>query len=325
MTLGGVVAEVNGTPIYANKVLASLDPILRERARQLDAAKFRAAALIDIKKTIEERIRIELSYAAAQRTLDADDKRLAEALTIQWRMQQITRAGGSVELAKRRARDEFGLDFDDQVQEQSRNELTRIYEQKKIVPRIQVSAADIREYYDRNVDKEYSEPERVKFRLIKVDFDKRGGKEKALNQAADFYKRAKNGEDFTEMARKENDERMFAADAPLEMSPSSFAIKTVRETLPKLQPGQVSEPLPDAKAFYLVKLEERKPGVVRPFEEQAVQDKIRNTLKIEQYRKLRELDYYRLTKNAAIRWDDDMTAIALDMAMQKYAQYAAAK
>jgi parvulin-like peptidyl-prolyl isomerase len=325
MTLGGVVAEVNGTPIYANKVLASLDPILRQKARQLDAENFRRQAASDIRKTIDELIRVELFYAAAQRTLDIDDKHLADGLTIQWRVQQITRAGGSVELAKRRAREEQGVDFDDLVQEQSRTELTRIYEQKKIIPRIQVTASDIRDYYNQHVDTEFSDAERVKFRLVKVDSVRSGGRTAALNKITDIYKRAKNGEDFTDIATRENDEKMFAGKDPLEMSPTSFSIAGVREALPKLQAGQVSEPIEDKGAFYLVKLESRKPGRVRPFEEQKVQDEIRNKLRIEQYRKLRELDFARLMKGAAIRTDEQMAAIALDMAMQKYRQYATAK
>jgi len=64
---------------------------------------------------------------------------------------------------------------------------------------------------------------------------------------------------------------------------------------------------------------------VRPFEEKEVQDEIRTKLRTEQYRKLREMDFARLMKGAAIRGDEEMAAIAFDMAMQRYAQYAAAK
>ena len=325
MTLGGVVAEVNSTPIYANKILATLDPILRQKAQRLDPANFRREIRDDIRNTRDELIRIELFYAAAQRTLDADDKRLADVLTINWRMQQITQAGGSVELARRKAREEFGADFDDLVQERSRIELTRIYEQKKIVPRIQVTATDIREYYDNNVSKKFSEAERVKFRLIKVEIKKTGGREQAIDKISGKYKRAKAGEDFKEMATRENDEKLFAGEQPLEMSPSSFSIVKVREVLTKLQPGEVSEIIETPDAFYLVKMEEHKVGRVRPFEEQAVQDEIRLTLRTEQYRRLREQDFARLMKNAAIRADEDMLVVAIDMAMQKYPQYAAAK
>jgi parvulin-like peptidyl-prolyl isomerase len=337
MTLGGVVAEVNGVPIYANKVLSVLDPILREKAKKLDADSFRKQAKLDIDRRIQELVRLELFYAAAQRTLGPDDKKLADLLTVQWRMQQITRAGGSVELARRNARDEFGTDFDEMAQEQSRNELIRIYDQKKIIPRIQVSASDIRDYYDKHVNDQFSSTDRVKFRLLKVDINKTGGKEQAIAKVADKLKRARAGEDFAEMSRKENDERMFATPDPLDMNPASFAIAPVREALGKLQPGQVSDPIADPTGYYLVKLEERTTARVRPFEEQKVQDEIRNKLRMEQYGRLRQQDLARLLASSVVKPDpavfsgakpptpteQQMMNIALDMAMQKYYQYAA--
>ena len=337
MTLGGVVAEVNGTPIYAGKVLSVLDPILREKAKKLDADSFRKQAKQDIERRIQELIRLELFYAAAQRSLDPDDKRLADLMTVQWRMQQITKAGGSVELARRRARDEFGMDFDEMAQEQSRNELIRIYDQKKIIPRIQVSGSDIREYYDKHLADQFSATERVKFRLLKVDIAKTGGKEKAIAKVDDKLKRARAGEDFAEMVQKENDERMFATKDPLDMNPASFAIAPVREALEKLQPGEVSDPISDSTGYYLVKLEQRTPGRVRPFEEQKVQDEIRTKLRLEQYGRLRQQDLGHLLANSVVKPDTavlsgakpptpaeaQMMNIALDMAMQKYYQYAA--
>jgi len=337
MTLGGVVAEVNGTPIYANKVLSVLDPILREKARKLDADSFRRQAKQDIDRRIQELVRLELFYAAAQRSLGPDDKKLADLMTVQWRMQQITKAGGSVELARRRARDEFGMDFDEMAQEQSHNELIRIYDQKKIIPKIQVSASDIREYYDKHLSDQFSATERVKFRLLKVDIAKTGGKEKAIAKVDDKLKRARAGEDFAEMVQKENDERMFATKDPLDMNPASFAIAPVRDALEKLQPGQVSDPIADPTGFYLVKLDERTPGRVRSFEEQKVQDEIRTHLRLEQYGRLRQQDLGRLMAASIVKpdpavlagqrppspTDQQMMNIALDMAMQKYYQYAA--
>jgi parvulin-like peptidyl-prolyl isomerase len=339
MTLGGVVAEVNSTPIYANKVLSVLDPILREKAKRLDVNNFRREAAVDINRRIQELIRLELLYAAAQRTLDKQDKKLADLLTMQWRMQQITRAGGSVELARRRAREEFGMDFDEMAQEQSHNELLKIYDQKKVIPRIQVSAGDIREYYDKHVNDIFSSAERVKFRLLKVDIKKSGDKDKAVARIDQLYKRAKGGEDFAAMSQKENDQTLFASKDALDMNPASFSIAAVRDALAKLQPGQVSEPIQDASGFYLVKLEERTPGQVRPFEEQKVQDEIRLKLRLEQYGRLREQDLGRLMKGSIIRPDPDvltgrkpatptelqMLNVALDMAMQKYPAYASAK
>jgi parvulin-like peptidyl-prolyl isomerase len=341
MTLGGVVAEVNGTPIYANKVLQLLDKPLRGKAKLLDAARFRKQAADDVRKQIVDLVRYELEVAAAQRYLDADDRRLADAATIYWRQQQITRAGGSLELARRASQTdpENPMDFDERTAEQNRAELIKLYYQKKVHPKIQVSAVDVRDYYDRNVDKEFTENEKAEFRIIKVDIKRTGSKEKAIDKAANLHKRAKAGEDFAAMAKKENDERMFAGDKPFDVSPKSFAIVKVRDALAKLQPGEVSEVIEDRDGFYLVKLEKRQAGVVHAFDEQKVQDTIRFKLKSDQFRAMREQVQQNLMKGAVMKpdmgvllglqppspADAAMLNVAVDMAMQRYPQYVAAK
>ncbi len=325
LTLGGVVAEVNTTPIFANKVIKLIDAPLRERAKQLDINGFRRAAMDDIVKTVRELVQVELEYAAAQRSLDDEEKQMAKVQTMVWRLQQITRAGGSLEIAKRKAKEDTGLEFDELVDEQSRTEMVRLYYQKKVYPRIQVTAADIREYYDKNYDKEFTDNEKVSFRLLKVDIAKTGSKDAAITKVAEKHKRAKAGEDFKEMVLKENDEKMFATEKPWEMAPASFAVVKVREALKTLQPGQLSEIIEDRGAFYIVKLDSRQGGVVHAFDDQKVQDAIRVKLRTAQLRVLRDQERIKLTKGAMIRMDEPMMNIALEMAMQKYAQYAAAK
>jgi hypothetical protein len=340
MTLGGVVAEVNITPIYANKVLALAEKPLREKAHHLDINNYRRQAADDIQKWINFLIRDELEYAAAEKNLDADDRRLADAATIYWRIQKITKAGGSLELARRAqlVDPDQPMDFEERSNEQNRTELIRIYYNKKIYPRIQVSASDIREYYDRNVDKEFTENERVKFRLIKVDINKTSNGDDKKNAAAlkiaDKWKRAKAGEDFKAMATRENDEKMFAGEEPFDIAPKSFSIEAVRDALSKLNPGDISEILevppnrsiPDDKgAFYIVKLESRVGGRVQPFEEPGVQPRIKNKLQSIQFALLREQEMQKLYRSAIIRQEPQMTMIAVDMAMQRYAQYAAEK
>lgn len=327
VTLGGVVAEVNGTPIYANKVLALLDEPLRTKAKQLDRAAFSRFAKENVARQIMELIRNELEYAAAQRSLDLDDRRMAEMGTMVYRQQLITRAGGSIEMAKRASLNDpiLPMDFEERIAEQSRLELVKIYYNKKVYPKIQVSGVDIREYYDKNVGKEFTQNEQVKFRLLKVDIAKTGTKDAAITKINDKYKRAKAGEDFKEMVLKENDEKMFAREDMGDVAPRSFAIAKVRDALEKLQPGQISDIIEDRGGFYLVQVVERKEGRVRPFEEQKVQDEIRFKLRSEQFRVLREQKQQELMKGAIIRADEQMAQIALDMAMQKYPQYAAAK
>src|SRR5581483_10109564 len=98
ITIGGVVAEVNGTPIYANKILKALDTALATKAKELDAKQFEHVASDLINKQVQEYVRAELEYAAADRNLQSDDKTLADNLTMQWRQKRITECGGSVEV-----------------------------------------------------------------------------------------------------------------------------------------------------------------------------------------------------------------------------------
>src|SRR5512133_1419076 len=66
-TLGGVVSEVNGNPIYANKVLRQLTPELAARAPEMDEQQFRALATQEINKRIEDLVKSELVFGAADR------------------------------------------------------------------------------------------------------------------------------------------------------------------------------------------------------------------------------------------------------------------
>jgi parvulin-like peptidyl-prolyl isomerase len=348
LTLGGVVAEVNGSPIYANKVLAPLDPIFRTRAKQMDLNKFRLAAADDIRRQILATVIDELEYASAQRSLDAEDKRKAEIATMGFRMRLITNAGGSLEVARRKVQQDYGISLEEYVEERSRHELGNIFYQKKIFPLIQVTANDIRAYYDKNID-QYTANEKVRFRVLKVDIRKSGGPDAAVNKINDKLKRAKAGEDFEQMVLKENnDDPIFAKSDLGEMSPASFAIAPIRDVLAKLRPGDISDPLRDNNAYYLVQLVDRKPGRVRPFEEQvapeakqfAVQEEIKQILQREQYRTLRERHRQQLLASAILRpsmpvlfgqqppstpQEAQMLNTALEMALQRYAEYASAK
>ena len=165
----------------------------------------------------------------------------------------------------------------------------------------------------------------MKFILLKVDPAKTGSKDLAITKVNEKLKRAKAGEDFAKMCTEENDERMFAGKDPIETAPASFSIPKVREVLKTLRPGQVSDIIEDRGAFYLVRVEARQEGIVHAFDEQKVQDMIRLKLRTTQLRTLREQERVKLARTALITMDQDRVNIAIEMAMQKYVQYAAAK
>ncbi len=207
MTLGGVVADVNGTPIFANTLISLLDKQLAIKAREMDADSFRTYAADLLGRQRETLISDEAELAAAERLLNADDKKIIEQMAMpQYRQQLVTESGGSVELAKHKARAD-GQDFDDLMRQHYRQLMQQMFYQRRIWPRVQVSAADMRDFYRANVDRLYTEHDQAKFRVIKIDPKRIGGANAdaaALDRAKLIREKAIRGDDFTALASSEN-------------------------------------------------------------------------------------------------------------------------
>jgi parvulin-like peptidyl-prolyl isomerase len=345
MSLGAVVAEVNGTPIYANRIVRTVRSALIARARELDERRFRLVATDLIDREIVAAIRDEVVFATAQRTLDEKEKDIADLLTTQWRNRQISEFGGSPELARRSAveiahKNELhdDLTFDELVMAQYRYFLRQVFAQKKIIPRIQVTPTDMHDYYNRHLQSEFTELSQVRFRLIQIDPAKRGGKDAAIDKATVLLTRVTAGhEDFAKVASEENDyARIRATGGDMGWVQSGALVLTqVEAAVWKTQPGEVTDKIiEDRGGYYIAKVEDRKTGRVREFASKDVQEEIYKKLSSAQYRVLMDRAEESLAKSAVVRgWrrdasgqfhaDPDMMAPALDMAMQMYPLWSA--
>src|SRR5947207_9567824 len=67
MYIGTVVAEVNGQPIYADKILTKVDTELSAKAPILEPREFKLAAISAIDRQINYEIHLEIEFAGAQR------------------------------------------------------------------------------------------------------------------------------------------------------------------------------------------------------------------------------------------------------------------
>lgn len=327
MTLGGVVADVNGTPIYANKVLSLLDKEFAAKAREMDAERFREFARREVERQRQELIADEVEYAAAERELTDDDKKLVDMLTMQYRQKTVIEAGGSVELAKRKAIAE-GTTFDEMVQQQHRRLMRDLFYQRRILPRIQVTADDMRQFYKANVDKLYSRQAQAEFRVIKIDPARMGGSDPRAAAIAEInYIRTKalRGDDFAALASAENHDdylKSRGGDPGGWIKQGSYLIDAVEKAVWALEPGQITEVIEANGAFYIAKLEAKKPATVRPFEDQSVQDDIQARLRQAQFANLRDKVRADLEAGAAVTANDAQLDLMVEMAMQKYPRWA---
>jgi parvulin-like peptidyl-prolyl isomerase len=330
-TIGGVVAEVNGTPIYANKVLNLVEPVLAAQAKELNVEQFRGVAQKELRQQMYALRNYELEYAAAERNLDARDKDLADILTLQWRARQITEAGGSEELARRNApeiarrnRLNPNATFDELVKEMYRVHMSQVFYQKKIMPRVRISAGEMRQYYDLNVNQLFTERGSAQFRLIKIDIKKAGGRDEAMRKISELRNRiVKAGEPFESLARSVNDNPLLLKTGGMvKVDQGAFAVKHVDDAVWLTPEGDVTPIIDAGDALYIAQVLERKPGRVQPFEEEAVQARITEDLKSRDFREMRRKVQEKLEQDAVIRSDPAMMNTALEMAMQNYKRWA---
>jgi parvulin-like peptidyl-prolyl isomerase len=323
--LGRVVVEVNGEPIFSDRVLRPLEPDLAARAREVDAETFRRVAAREIRAQIDQLIRAELEVAAARKNLGAQEMQVAEGLTMQWRARQITEAGGSVELARQKAIAE-GTTFEERIQDEYRANLVRLFYAKRIYPRLQVNADDMRRFYDRNRDSKFSDRAAAQFRLIRVDIRKVGDRAMARQRAEELRARAVSGGDFAAIAGEYNDDarlRGLGGDVGM-IDKGAFARQAVEAAVWALNPGEVTPVIEEAGSFWIAKLEERKDGRVRSFDEESVQDAIRNELRSQQLAQLRDRQREQLLQGAVVNPFPPPIDPLVEIVMQKYPIWAAA-
>lgn len=323
-TLGGVVAEVNGEPIFANRVINILARPLQAMARQHDRRRFEQVAREMILRQIRELIQVELRYAAARRNLSADEQLLADSMTMAWRNRVMTQAGGSLEQAIAEAA-RNGEDFEQTLAEQNRNFVVQVFSQKKLRPRIQVSADDLRRYYDIHLKDEFTKLDEVQFRLIKIDPARRQGRDAAEDRIQTMRVQAAGGEvAFETLASQINDDAYLApraGDVGTIRRGDYAALPKVEQTVWDTPVGEVTPVVEEKGAFYIAKVEKKDFGRVMAFEEEGVQDRIRARLEADQFRQLLEESDQRLRDQAAVRFEPQMAEIAVDMALQSYPRW----
>jgi hypothetical protein len=333
LTVGSVVTDVSGTPIYADKVVSAIAPQLAAEAKSRDLDSFKAFARDALNKQIRTMVQAELLFAAANRYLDREEKDAANNITMMWRKKQETEAGGSPELARARARAE-GIDFEEKVQQQYRETLVALFFQRKVYPHVQVTANEMRDYYNSHLKTQFTETDRARFRLIRITASKLGtgqdGRDRATQLAREIREKALAGsnDDFAKLAKTTNHDSLLlnsggyvTADGWLERD--AFGIKPVEEAVWKLQPGEVTDVIQVGDNYFIARLEERKLGHVRPFKDSDVQKEIEQSLKQPQLAARRQAMEDQLLGEAIVNpWPPDLTPV-MEMVVQNYQRWRA--
>jgi parvulin-like peptidyl-prolyl isomerase len=155
-----------------------------------------------------------------------------------------------------------GMTLDDMKRNIMRQILKRQVLQRELEPKISVTESEVRADYEARKE-EYSRPSTVHLQEILVPAEAAD----ARSQAAEIVRRARAGEDFTELARSHSASPTRSAGGDLgtvnlkELSPA------VQKAATPLQPSEVSDPVQSPEGYRIFKLVARTEASMVPFEE----------------------------------------------------------
>jgi peptidyl-prolyl cis-trans isomerase C len=119
-----------------------------------------------------------------------------------------------------------------------------------------------RELYKTHL-KDFTSPELLTGQHILVSL-KSYPPEVARQRAQEIYERARKGEDFAKLAQQYTDNK---DSIDINGMPAASFVPPLPATIAKLKPGEISAPVETQYGFHIVKLGERIPPRVKPFEE----------------------------------------------------------
>jgi peptidyl-prolyl cis-trans isomerase C len=121
----------------------------------------------------------------------------------------------------------------------------------------QISEKDVKEYYEKNPSK-FKQPDTVKLRLITSTDEKK---------AQDILAKIKAGEDFGDIAYKMSEDPYRVKGGDIGYMHKGRMLAEIEEAAFKLKVGEVSDIVKVENAWFIIKLEDKKPEHMVAFEE----------------------------------------------------------
>jgi len=148
---------------------------------------------------------------------------------------------------------------------------------REVYNRIVISTEEVKNYYE-NHKKDFDRPAGVHLREITVNTQGMNPTEAAAQRKKidDALAALKKGDDFAEVAQKYSESDTAANGGDLGFFEKNSMAKDFEDVVTKLDKGQTSDVLKTNTGFMIIKLDERHPGGILPFE--SAQNEVYNKL-----------------------------------------------
>lgn len=162
-----------------------------------------------------------------------------------------------------------GMTFD-QYKEQMKDQLERLrLMSQEVKSKVQVSDKEVKEYYDANLAS-FSTEEAYRARAIFLRLNKDATIDevrKVITKLEKVMAAAKKGGDFTELAKKYSDDANVQKDGgDLGFFKKGEMLADIEKIVLTMKLGEV-EMIGTPTGYYIIKLEEKRPGLAKPFED----------------------------------------------------------
>jgi hypothetical protein len=312
--LDAKVGDINGHPIYASEFFAPIRDQLIAEADRLSMGQWQRVAARAIATRLDGIIADELLRAEAIASLSQQQRLGLRAFLQGFRSDLLSQNLGSSELANRRVLEEQGITLDEALRKQEIDTLIRLTLFREINRRVNVSWRDIKQRYERDLEK-YAPPPTATFRRIRV-FSTNADDVASVNEQLD------SGVAFEEIAASE-----LNTFKPAEGGIESFEIKSefgatkfygidiLNEKAWSLSSGEWTGPFESGPSTYWLKLEGIEQESISLYDAQlAIQREI--TLE----RRLEQQDEYlgRLIDRAHFSSRDEILLQLIDIATERF-------
>lgn len=186
-----------------------------------------------------------------------------------------------------------GPELEEKLQELKKRLIVESFLKKKVESDAQVSDAELKKFYDQNVEK-FKAGEQIRASHILVKSEK---------EALDVQAQLKGGASFEELAKKYSADSSSAKGGDLGWFGKGAMVPVFEKAALALKEGQISEPVKSDFGYHIIKLTGTRPAGTRPYEE--VKDQIKAAIMPSKQQEIFQKIKEELKKNAKVTIKED--------------------
>lgn len=270
------------------------DPSFQENGRFVGVERYRsmfAAARVNVAEyegRLERRLLVDKyrnligsGASVSDAEVEREFARRNQKTNLDWVVIDPARLAGSApDAAALRAW--YDAHHDRYMRGEGRTGLYVLINARELAAGIQVSDADVRAAYDRDLASRYTtrDQRRASHILFKVDAGKSDAEAKKIEaKAQGILKRARAGEDFAALAKQYSEDSSAAAGGDLNFFGRGQMVKEFDDASFSLPVGSVSDLVKTVFGYHIIKVTDSRAASVQPFE--SVRDRIRQEIALD--------------------------------------------